>query len=76
MKHIAAMGYIIETGTDEYAPTNFSKALTIPIIGDGYPALYVSKHNPRVYPPSIMLTLIVLVEPTCLAASSPRTCSR
>lgn len=41
MKHIAGMGYIKETGADEYAPTNFSRALTIPIIGDGYPALYV-----------------------------------
>jgi hypothetical protein len=39
MKHIAAMGHIKETGTDEYAPTNFSKALELPIIGDGYPAL-------------------------------------
>jgi hypothetical protein len=36
MKHIAAMGYIKETGADEYAPTSFSNALTIPIIGDGY----------------------------------------
>ena len=42
MKHIAAMGYIKEINEDEYAPTNFSKALTIPIIGDGYPCLYVS----------------------------------
>jgi hypothetical protein len=39
MKHIAAMGYIKETGNDEYAPTSFSNALTIPIIGDGYPCL-------------------------------------
>lgn len=39
MKHIAAMGYVIETDTDEYAHTNFSKALSIPVIGDGYPVL-------------------------------------
>ncbi|EUC34431.1 hypothetical protein COCCADRAFT_35891 [Bipolaris zeicola 26-R-13] len=44
MKHIAAMGYIKETGTDEYAPTNFSKALDIPIIGDGYPCLAGGAH--------------------------------
>ncbi|RMZ72389.1 O-methyltransferase B [Pyrenophora seminiperda CCB06] len=44
MKHIAAMGYIIETGADEYAPTSFSKALTIPVIGDGYPALAGGAH--------------------------------
>ena len=31
------MGYIHETGPDEYEPTNFSKALTIPIVADGYP---------------------------------------
>lgn len=39
MRHLAAMGYITETGVDEYKPTNFSTALAIPIIGDGYPAL-------------------------------------
>jgi hypothetical protein len=39
MRHIAAMGFITETNSDEYKATNFSKALTIPIIGDGYPAL-------------------------------------
>ncbi|KAH8892452.1 S-adenosyl-L-methionine-dependent methyltransferase [Thozetella sp. PMI_491] len=36
LKHLAAMGYINETGPDEYKPTNFSKALSLPIIGDGY----------------------------------------
>jgi hypothetical protein len=36
LKHLAAMGYIKETGVDEYQPTNFAKALTIPIIGDAY----------------------------------------
>ncbi|KAK3693452.1 S-adenosyl-L-methionine-dependent methyltransferase [Podospora appendiculata] len=36
LKHVAAMGYIHETGHDEYRPTNFSKALTIPILGAGY----------------------------------------
>jgi hypothetical protein len=39
MKHIGAMGYIKETDSDEYVATNFSTALTIPIIGDGYPCL-------------------------------------
>ncbi|KAK4232773.1 hypothetical protein C8A03DRAFT_39595 [Achaetomium macrosporum] len=36
MRHLAAMGYIIETGEDEYKPTNFSSSLSIPVIGDGY----------------------------------------
>jgi hypothetical protein len=39
MKHIGAMGYIKETDSDEYMATNFSNALTISIIGDGYPCL-------------------------------------
>ncbi|KAL1793217.1 hypothetical protein ACET3X_008199 [Alternaria dauci] len=52
------MGFITETGSDEYKATNFSKALIIPTIGDGYPALaggalqsvykfpeYLEKHN-------------------------------
>jgi hypothetical protein len=36
MRHLAAMGHIKEVGPDEYEPTNFSDALTIPLIGDGY----------------------------------------
>lgn len=39
MRHISAMGYINEVGPDEYELTNFSRALTIPIIGDGYPCV-------------------------------------
>ncbi|OIW22623.1 S-adenosyl-L-methionine-dependent methyltransferase [Coniochaeta ligniaria NRRL 30616] len=39
MRHISAMGYIKEVGPDEYESTNFSRALTIPIIGDGYPCI-------------------------------------
>ncbi|KAL5411980.1 hypothetical protein PMIN06_009449 [Paraphaeosphaeria minitans] len=36
LKHIGAMGYIKETDADTYAPTNFSNALTLPVIGDSY----------------------------------------
>ncbi|KAK4449810.1 S-adenosyl-L-methionine-dependent methyltransferase [Podospora aff. communis PSN243] len=36
LKHVAAMGYIHETSHNTYAPTNFIRSLTIPIIGDGY----------------------------------------
>ncbi|KAK4164968.1 S-adenosyl-L-methionine-dependent methyltransferase [Cladorrhinum sp. PSN259] len=36
LKHVAAMGYILETAQDTYAATNFSKALTIPILNAGY----------------------------------------
>ncbi len=39
MRHIGAMGYLEETGADEYKLTNFSKSLTIPIIADGYPCM-------------------------------------
>jgi hypothetical protein len=39
MRHIGAMGYIHETGPDEYKATNFSKSLTIPIIYAGYTGL-------------------------------------
>ncbi|KAF2646829.1 S-adenosyl-L-methionine-dependent methyltransferase [Massarina eburnea CBS 473.64] len=44
-REVLAMGYIKETDVDEYAPTNFSKALTIPIIGDGYPCLAGGAHT-------------------------------
>lgn len=39
MRHLGAMGYITETGFDEYKPTNYSKAMSIPIISDGYLAM-------------------------------------
>ncbi|ROT36501.1 S-adenosyl-L-methionine-dependent methyltransferase [Sodiomyces alkalinus F11] len=39
LRHIAAMGYLKEVGEDKYEPNNFTKSLTIPIIGDGYPCI-------------------------------------
>ncbi|WYZ42097.1 hypothetical protein EsH8_V_000992 [Colletotrichum jinshuiense] len=36
MRHLASMGYLKEVGSDEYEPTNFAKALSLPTIGDGY----------------------------------------
>ncbi|KAJ0310946.1 hypothetical protein COL516b_001646 [Colletotrichum fioriniae] len=39
MRHLGAMGYIKETSLDEYQPTNFSKSLSLPMIGDGYIAM-------------------------------------
>lgn len=36
MRHLAAMGYIRETGADEYRPTNFSKAMSLDEICDTY----------------------------------------
>ncbi|KAK0710297.1 S-adenosyl-L-methionine-dependent methyltransferase [Lasiosphaeria miniovina] len=38
MRYLASMGYIAETGINEFAPTNFSKAMAIPLIGNGYPS--------------------------------------
>jgi len=37
LRHLAAMGHIAQPSPDTYAPTNFSRALTIPIVADGYP---------------------------------------
>lgn len=42
LKHICAMGYIIETGPDEYTPNNFTKSLSLPIIAHSYPVWYVN----------------------------------
>lgn len=38
MGHMGAVGYLLETGPDEYRSTNFTKALTLPNIADAYPA--------------------------------------
>jgi hypothetical protein len=39
MRHLSAMGYLIETGVDEYRLTNFMKAMSIPAIGNSYLAM-------------------------------------
>jgi hypothetical protein len=39
MRHLGTLGHLTETGPDEYLPTNFSKALALPQIGDAYPTL-------------------------------------
>ncbi|TDZ41284.1 O-methyltransferase mpaG [Colletotrichum trifolii] len=39
MRHLGAMQYLVETGPDEYKPTNFSDALTITSMGAGYPCV-------------------------------------
>ncbi|RYP27378.1 hypothetical protein DL768_011246 [Monosporascus sp. mg162] len=39
VRHLGTMGYVIETGQDEYKPTKFTTALGIPSISAGYPVL-------------------------------------
>lgn len=41
MRHLAAMGYVKQVSANEYQPTNFTKSMSVPIIGDGYLAMYV-----------------------------------
>ncbi|KAE8151969.1 O-methyltransferase [Aspergillus avenaceus] len=36
MRHVSAMGLLVETGEDGYQPTNYTKALSLPQIGHGY----------------------------------------
>ncbi|CAD6587022.1 MAG: hypothetical protein ASARMPREDX12_002571 [Alectoria sarmentosa] len=40
LKHLAAMGSIYETGSNEYVPTPLSKALKEPIYRDAYPTMF------------------------------------
>ena len=42
LKHLAAMGTIYETGSNEYVSTPLSKALREPIYRDAYPTMFVS----------------------------------
>lgn len=39
MRHVCAMGHLEEVGQDEYKLTNFTKSLSLDVIGDGYLAL-------------------------------------
>lgn len=36
MRHLSAMGLLKEIGEDEYQPTKYTKALSLPQIGNGY----------------------------------------
>lgn len=42
LKHINAMGHLIETGPNEYVLSNFTKSLSLPIISDSYPVWCVT----------------------------------
>lgn len=51
MRHLAAMGYLEETGADEYKPTSFSTALSLETMGDSYfPMCVVSPLSRRQRP--------------------------
>lgn len=39
MRHLASMGYLKELEADTYERTNFTKAMAVPVIGQGYPCL-------------------------------------
>ncbi len=41
MRHLGATGYIMETGKNEYRPTNFSLCLSLPFMYGGYISLCV-----------------------------------
>lgn len=41
MKHLAAMGVIVETGLDEYRRNGFSTSLAIERYSDGFPCMCV-----------------------------------
>lgn len=36
MRHMGAMGLLVEVAEDEYKPTNYTKALSLPQMGHGY----------------------------------------
>lgn len=45
MRHLAAMGYLIETGVDQYKLTNFTRSMALPQISGGYTTLSVSNRK-------------------------------
>lgn len=48
MRHLAAMGYVTETGVDKFKPTNYTKAMSLDVISGGYIGLYIPlfyEHN-------------------------------
>ena len=49
MKHLSAMNIVREKGADEFYPTQFSHALTIPKYRDGISYWFASKIPPLPY---------------------------
>lgn len=39
MRHLAAVGYLKELAPDTYERTHFTKALSVPMIGETYPVV-------------------------------------
>ena len=53
MKHLSAMNVVCEKGADEFYPTHFSHALTVPKYRDGISYWFASKIPPL---PHVILT--------------------
>lgn len=43
------MGYLEETGADEYRPTNFTRCLSLPVISGGYPGVLSTARAPILF---------------------------
>lgn len=43
------MGYLEETGADEYRPTNFTQCLSLPVISGGYPGVLLTAWAPILF---------------------------
>lgn len=41
MRHLASTQYLVETGTNEYKTTNFTKAMAHELMGDSHIAMLV-----------------------------------
>lgn len=41
MRHLASMQYLVQTGTNEYKTTNFTKAMAHELMGDSHIAMLV-----------------------------------
>ncbi|KAK8037279.1 Winged helix-turn-helix transcription repressor DNA-binding [Apiospora marii] len=39
LRHLGAMGYLLEVGEDKYKPTSFSLSLSLPMMSGGYPSM-------------------------------------
>ncbi|PHH90714.1 hypothetical protein CDD83_2868 [Cordyceps sp. RAO-2017] len=44
MRHLSSLAYLTQVGADEYLPTNYSRALSLPFMGHGYLGILASTH--------------------------------
>ena len=70
MRHLGAMGYLMETDEDEYKTTNYCKSMSLSTIGDGYLAMCVPPFEDVLL--AKMNRILMFIRLSCTSAGAMR----